>query len=360
MPADHLAPADTLETTIAKVLTGTPLTDAASAVGMEAAALADAIEVYRQAGRRALDYHTNPGWWQVYIRFTDWDLAEPTVTNHLAPLLQRAETDGVIAAWWFIRKHPCWRLRLQLGPAGRAMTADLSAALGQLTTGGQIGGWWSSVYEAETAAFGGNPGIDIAHDLFCADSRAIITMLRDDQTTLGRRELSLLLCSTLMRAANLEWYEQGDVWHRITQERPLPTDIPTAKMTTMADEIKHVMLADITPNGPLLGASGPAGLRRQLGRGVSPGRPNPGSCGSQGHPATGPPRDHQLPGDLPLEPPGTTRPNTEHSRRGGTRRNPWNAHYSGQAAVTHRCLNRTEGVARRKGPAGIRDACPVL
>jgi hypothetical protein len=50
-----------------------------------------------------------------------------------------------------------------------------------------------------------------------------------------------------MRAANLERYEQGDVWHRITQERPLPTDIPTAKMTAMADEIKHVMLADATP-----------------------------------------------------------------------------------------------------------------
>ncbi|MGH3908148.1 MAG: thiopeptide-type bacteriocin biosynthesis protein [Pseudonocardiaceae bacterium] len=257
MPADHLTPADTLETALAKVLTGTPLTDAASAVGMEAAALADAIEVYRQAGRRALDHHTNPGWWQVYIRFTDWDLAEPAVADHLAPLLQRAEADGMIAAWWFIRKHPCWRLRLQPGPAGRAMTANLAAALDQLTTEGQIGGWWPGIYEAETAAFGGNPGIDIAHDLFCADSRAIITMLRSEETTLGRRELSLLLCSTLMRAANLEWYEQGDVWHRVTQERPLPTDIPTAKMTAMADEIKHVMLADATPNGPLLGASGP-------------------------------------------------------------------------------------------------------
>ncbi|MGH3942530.1 MAG: thiopeptide-type bacteriocin biosynthesis protein [Pseudonocardiaceae bacterium] len=69
-------------------------------------------------------------------------MAEPAVADHLAPLLRRAEADGVIAEWWFIRKHPCWRLRLQLGPAGRAMTADLYAALDQLTTGGQISGWW--------------------------------------------------------------------------------------------------------------------------------------------------------------------------------------------------------------------------
>jgi thiopeptide-type bacteriocin biosynthesis protein len=257
MPADCLARADSIEAAIVKVLTGTSLTGVASAAGVEPAALADAIEVYRQAGRRALEHHINSGWWQVYIRFTDWDLAEQAVAEHLAPLLQRAEADGMIAAWWFIRKHPCWRLRLQPGPAGRAMTTNLSPALDQLATEGQIGGWWPGIYEAETAAFGGNPGMDIAHNLFCADSRAIVNMLRSDETTLGRRELSLLLCSTLMRAANLEWYEQGDVWHRVTQERPLPTDVPIAKMAAMADEVKHVMLADATPNGPLVGASGP-------------------------------------------------------------------------------------------------------
>lgn len=68
-----------------------------------------------------------------------------------------------------------------------------------------------------------------------------------------------------MRAAHLEWYEQGDVWHRITQERPLPTSIPTAKLTAMADEIKQVMLADATPDGPLLGVSGPLASRVRCG-----------------------------------------------------------------------------------------------
>ncbi|WP_291410167.1 thiopeptide-type bacteriocin biosynthesis protein [Actinophytocola sp.] len=246
-----------IETAIAKVLTGTPLADAASKVGMQAAALADAIEVYRQAGQRALERHTDPGWWQVYIRFTDWDLVELAVADHLAPLLLQAEADGLITAWWFMRKHPCWRLRLRPGPAGHAMTADLSAALDQLTAGGQIAGWWPGIYEPETAAFGGNPGMDIAHDLLCADSRAIVTMLRSDETTLGRRELSLLLCSTLMRAANLEWYEQGDVWHRLTQERPLPGDIPTGKIAAMADDVKPLLLTSTAPDGPLLGENGP-------------------------------------------------------------------------------------------------------
>lgn len=257
MPADHLAPTRTIETAIATVLTGAPLAEAASAAGMDTAALADAAEVYQQAGRRALDQHTNPGWRQVYIRFTDWDRAERAATEHLVPLLHRADADGVTSAWWFIRKHPCWRLRLHPGPARHTMTSPLSAALDDLSACGHIDGWWPGIYEPETAAFGGQPGIDIAHDLFCSDSRAILTLLGHNETGLGRRELSLLLCGTLMRAAHVEWYEQGDIWHRVTQQRPLPTDIPTENVTGMATTVRQTLLADTTPDGPLLSASGP-------------------------------------------------------------------------------------------------------
>lgn len=256
MPADHLATTRTIEPAIVAVLAGTPLAEAASSAGMETTALAEAIEVYRQAGRRALDQHTYPGWWQVYLRFTDWDRAEHTAAEHLAPLLHRADTDGVTSAWWFIRKHPCWRLRLHRGPAGHTMTAGLSAALDGLTACGDLDSWWPGIYEPETAAFGDQPGIDIAHDLFCADSRAIFTLLGQNETGLGRRELSLLLGGTLMRAAHAEWYEQGDIWHRLTQQRPLPTDIPTEKITGMAATVRQTLLADTAPDGPLLSAGG--------------------------------------------------------------------------------------------------------
>ncbi len=108
-----------------------------------------------------------------------------------------------------------------------------------------------------TAAFGGDAGMDLAHELFCEDSRAVLDLLRNGGSGLGRRELSLLLCSILMRAAGLEWYEQGDVWHRVGMERRLPADVPTSKLTAMADDLRQLMLADITPDGPLLGANGP-------------------------------------------------------------------------------------------------------
>lgn len=274
MPTDHLATAE-IETAITKVIAGTPVTDVASAFGMQSAALADAVDVYRQAGHHALG-QVAPDWWQVYIRFTDWEQAERAVADHVAPLLRQAEVEGVVGAWWFMRKHPCWRIRFRPGPAGQAMATGLAAALDQLATRGQIDGWWPGIYEAETAAFGGDPGMDIAHELFCGDSRAIVTSLVRGEPTLGHRELSLLLCGTLMRAANLEWYEQGDVWHRITQERPLPTDTPTAKITLLAEEVKNLLLASTAPggtlfgeNGPLASAAGWAEAFRQAGQALS-------------------------------------------------------------------------------------------
>ncbi|WP_248782480.1 thiopeptide-type bacteriocin biosynthesis protein [Saccharothrix syringae] len=160
----------------------------------------------------------------------------------------------MVDAWWYMRKHLCWRLRLRPGPAGHALKQHLADAL---DTRGRISAWWPGVYEAETAAFGGPAGMNAAHDLFCADSRAILNLTHTKDLELGRRELSLLLCTTLLRAASLEWYEQGDVWQHVTRERPLPADVPTTKTSAMAVDLTRLLRADTSPEGPLLGTDGP-------------------------------------------------------------------------------------------------------
>lgn len=246
-----------MEQAVLTVLTGAPVPEVALAAGLDPADLAEAVEVYRQAGRDALRHHVASGWWQVYVQFTDWPTAERDFADHLAPLLQRAENDGILTAWWFMRKYPCWRLRLRSGSAGHTMKTHLGAAFDQLTDDGRIDRWWPGIYEAETAAFGGEAGMECAHNLFCVDSRAIVNLLRHNTIGLGRRELSLLLCSTLLRAAGLERYEQGDVWHRVAMERHLPADVPTSKLTTMADDLGHLIRADMAADGPLLSANGP-------------------------------------------------------------------------------------------------------
>ncbi|MEU1533950.1 thiopeptide-type bacteriocin biosynthesis protein [Streptomyces fagopyri] len=238
------------------VLNGLPIADVAHQYRMDPVSLSDAIAVYDQAGREALDRHTaTTDWWQVYLHFTDWATADAIFTTHVLPLLREAEDAGTIDGWWYIRKHPCWRLRLHLQPA-----IDLKLSLGdgfdQLVVHGHLQRWWPGVYEPETAAFGGMSSMTAAHSLFVVDSRQAQQLRYRCNLGVGPRELSVLLCTIMMRAAGLEWYEQGDVWHRVitTEHRSAIADVPADQLNARAQEIRPLLLAD---SDALLRAGGP-------------------------------------------------------------------------------------------------------
>lgn len=113
------------------------------------------------------------GWYQVHVQFSEWVAAKNAAATGLGPRLQRLQDTGVIAAWWFIREAPCWRLRMKPGhDVERAeMKTSANSILDGLMTAGLISRWQQTRYEPETVAFGGRSGMDIAHDLFCSDSR---------------------------------------------------------------------------------------------------------------------------------------------------------------------------------------------
>lgn len=255
----------TAETGVLAVLSGTPLDQAATEIGMEPAELADALDVYRVAGSVALAAQAGArDWYQVHIEFGDWARAEQIAAIHLAPRLRHAQDAGLTAGWWFMRKAPCWRLRLRPGRAGLAdMTRTIRCVLQGLTAAGLTERWWESIYEPESIAFGGIEGMQAAHDLFHADSLAVLDYLHHRETDasaepmIGRRELSVLLCSALFRAAGQDWHEQGDIWHRVTRMRPLPLDTPTDRLPDMAHGLRRLMSVDTHPAGALCGACGP-------------------------------------------------------------------------------------------------------
>ncbi|MEV4502585.1 thiopeptide-type bacteriocin biosynthesis protein [Streptomyces klenkii] len=208
-----------------------------------------------EPGETALEEQDDNHWLQFYLQFADWAAAEQIAADHVAPFLDRAEADGVSTQWWFIRKHPCWRLRLR--PNRHSTEGQIRAVLDGIAASDRLHRWWPGVYEPETAAFGDTEGMRVAHELFHADSRAVLNLPRHQKLPLGRRELSLLLCGTLMRTAAVEWYEQGDVWHRVARMRPLPDDVPAGRLEELADGLRHLMLADTAPDGPLVGKDGP-------------------------------------------------------------------------------------------------------
>ncbi|MET8690541.1 thiopeptide-type bacteriocin biosynthesis protein [Streptomyces sp. NPDC004732] len=234
------------------VLAGEPVERAARRIRMRPTALLDAVDVFTQAGARALARQDlSAHWSQFYVEFTDWATAEQTARDHLVPMIRRLDNRDDTPLWWFTRKHPCWRLRFYAGPED-VIHSELDA----LTKAGLLRHWWPGIYEPETPAFGGVMGMLSAHRLFTADSHHI---LHHPRAPLGRRELSVLLCTTLMRAAGLEWYEQGDVWDRvITEEQRSDTSqVPAKRVDEVTEQIRKLLLSNIDPKGPLLMPNGP-------------------------------------------------------------------------------------------------------
>jgi thiopeptide-type bacteriocin biosynthesis protein len=244
------------------VLAGTPLHEAAARISMAPDGLADAVELYHAAGRAALRTQAQAagGWHQVSIEFTDWDTAEHAATTCLGPQLQQAEAAGTISSWWFTRKAPCWRLRGHPGRVGTLtdLTAFLNRVLETMLAQGMIVRAQETIYEPEAYAFGGTGGMDIAHQLFHADSRNILSYLGrgDPAMAPGRRELSILLCSALMRGAGQDWYEQGDIWHRVADNRPVPPGTPLERLRDITPGLRRLMTVDAGPASNLVDDGG--------------------------------------------------------------------------------------------------------
>jgi thiopeptide-type bacteriocin biosynthesis protein len=263
---DSTIPPDTIEAAVLAVISGTPLDQAAARIAIDPPVLTQALQLYQAAGHAALATHARTGnWHELRIGFSDWDTAEHTAAVHLRPELQQASSAGTIASWWFMRKAPCWRLRYQPGPTSapaklETFISGLSAAPrhDQLTVTAR-----HVLYEPELCAFGGADAITIAHRLFHADSHNILSYLTRpapasrDSHIIGRRELSILLCSALLHGAGQDWYEQGDIWHRVTEHRPLPSGTPRQRLDALGPALRQLMSTDTGPESSLTDADGP-------------------------------------------------------------------------------------------------------
>lgn len=155
-------------------------------------------------------------WHHYLVEFTNPAAAEHTAATLLAPSLDQAQQDGELDTWWHLRKTPAWRLRYQPVNPG---TTVVDTLLADLEAAGQVARWTCGIYEPEILAFGGTAGMDIAHTLFHHDSRHCLAR-KTAPATLGPRETTVLLFSAMLRAAGLDWFEQGDVWAKIAVLRP--------------------------------------------------------------------------------------------------------------------------------------------
>ena len=187
---------------------------------------------------------------QVLIEWAHWPQAEQGGQTLLSTLNQRGAFAG-LTRWWFLRKHPHWRLRYT---GTRQARVFLEALLEDLHRSGHITTWTHTLYEPETTAFGGASGLEQAHHLFHQDSRhllAYLELVSADHQVLGRRESGLLLGSALLRGAGLDPFEQADAWARLNALRPLPkTFCPDAVLRSQVRTLVTTDPRSFSPESP--------------------------------------------------------------------------------------------------------------
>ncbi|MFE0156842.1 thiopeptide-type bacteriocin biosynthesis protein [Nonomuraea sp. NPDC059007] len=192
-------------------------------------------------------------WQQTSITFTDPHNAEQITLDHLAPALLHLDQAGLLTSWSFIRKR-AWRIRyVSTDDSTSQVRTRLRDTVCHLRETGHVVRSAQTIYEPEIWAFGGEPGMDTAHALFHADSRNTLTHLANlDETPIHRRELSVLLCTALMEAAGLDWFERGDIWAKVTELRPAKQDIADQDhWATFQSDVNRLLHADTRHGGDL-------------------------------------------------------------------------------------------------------------
>jgi thiopeptide-type bacteriocin biosynthesis protein len=235
------------------VLAGADPQATAAENGMDPADLHEALQAYQAAGLAALERRVEKQWYQLHVQFPDWNTAEAACASRLGPRLDQLQTGGALAGWWFLRKHPCWRLRLHAVDA-----TAVDHVLDELTAAGVLTRWWPTIYEPETTAFGGPGGMHAIHDLFYADSRGVLDYARRRAPGLGRRELSILLINGLLHAAGLDWFERGDVFDRVAHLRPAPPEADTVRIDALTMNMRTLLAVPAQADSALFALGGPA------------------------------------------------------------------------------------------------------
>ncbi|WP_455771916.1 thiopeptide-type bacteriocin biosynthesis protein [Streptomyces malaysiensis] len=148
-----------------------------------------------------------------------------------------------------MNKQP-WPLRYRAAESSPLVESLLS----DLVDDGTVQSWVPGNYEPETAAFGGTKAMYTAHDLFHEDSRHLLSY-QPGPGRLGRRESAVLLISAMMRGANLDWFEQGDVWAKAAALRLATEALAPERVAALVPAMQKLMTVDTRglcrPNGPL-------------------------------------------------------------------------------------------------------------
>lgn len=124
-----------------------------------------------------------PGSEWLYVKLhTGAATADQLLNSLITPVVRSALASGAADSWFFIRYgDPDWHLRVRFhGPPQRLhveVLPRLQAAAAELLESGQVWRVQLDTYEREVERYGGEAGIELAEQIFHADSDAVLAIL---------------------------------------------------------------------------------------------------------------------------------------------------------------------------------------
>jgi thiopeptide-type bacteriocin biosynthesis protein len=124
-----------------------------------------------------------PGDEWLYVKlYTGTATADTLLREHIAPVVERAVAEGIASSWFFLRYgDPDWHVRLRFRGDPARLSGELLPLLhAALAPASERGLMWKLVvdtYEREVERYGGADGVELAEELFHADSTACLNII---------------------------------------------------------------------------------------------------------------------------------------------------------------------------------------
>jgi thiopeptide-type bacteriocin biosynthesis protein len=120
----------------------------------------------------------------IYLKlYTGVATADLVLRDAVVPLVAQAMESGAADRWFFIRfNDPDWHLRVRFGGQPQRLREVIGMIGEQIDPAlhdGRIWKWQLDTYEREVERYGGPAGIELAEQIFHADSDAVLAMLTE-------------------------------------------------------------------------------------------------------------------------------------------------------------------------------------
>jgi thiopeptide-type bacteriocin biosynthesis protein len=206
--------------------------------------------------------------WLYLNLYTGSATADLVLRDAIAPLVARAMESGAAQRWFFIRYNdPQNHLRVRFGgePVRLREIIDwLPELLDPLLAEGRISRWQLDTYEREVERYGGPEGMEIAEQIFHADSEAVLAVVEDlagDRGADWRWRAALVGIDRLLADFGFDLAGRRDVLARLRRSfgnelaaGPQLTQQLAQRLRETGNELYDLVTTSVGPDHPLAGS----------------------------------------------------------------------------------------------------------